>query len=289
MGTNKYFNHYPFQRSSEQNLIEDLNREAIQIHGVDVIYLPRAFQKLDLIFGEDVISKFNDYYDIEMYIKNIDSFEGQGDIFKKFGLEVRDQVTFTVSRQRFDEVVGTELPRPREGDLIFVPFTNSLYEIRFVDHKSTLYQLGDYYVYELRTEQYNYSHHDLNTGIEAIDDLESDASYKIFLELGSGTGTFIENEIVYQGNNITEATAKATLIQALNPAGKLEIKDITGAFSVGAGLVKGLTSGASYSLVGVDEQDIVKDESAQNKLIEDEADMDVIDFTEDNPFSENDY
>lgn len=286
MGTNKYFN--LFQQRSEQNLIEDLNRESIQIHGIDCIYIPRNHQKIDLVFGEDVISKFDDYYDIEMYLKNIDSFEGQGDIFSKFGLEIRDQATFTVSRQRFDEVVGIELPRPREGDLIFLPITNALYEIRFVEHKSVFYQLGDYYVYDLQCEQYNYSHQDISTGIEVIDDLETSSAYKIYLKLGSGSGTYIETEKVYQGTDFSHALASATLIQFLNPAGHLEIKDITGEFSVDNGPVKGATSGAEYQLVNVDEQDIVNDESADNKPIENEADN-IIDFSEDNPFSENDY
>lgn len=286
MGTNKYFNFY--QPPTEKNLIEDLNREAIAMYGIDVVYLPRTLQKLDLIFGEDVLSKFDDYYDIEMYIKNIDRFEGQGDIFTKFGLEIKDQATFTVSRQKFDEVVGAELPRPREGDLIYLGMTGAIYEIRFVEHKSVFWQLGDYYIYDLICEQHNYAHQDIDTGINEIDELETQAAYRIFLGLGPGTGTYVEDEKVFQGNSVIDSTATATLVQFLNPAGSLEIKEIRGAFTIGNGPIIGATSGASYELIRINEQDIINDKSASNIDIEFEGDN-TIDFSEDNPFSENDF
>lgn len=285
MGTNKYFN--LFNPRSEQNLVDDLNREAIQIHGIDCVYLPRKNQKVDLILGEDVLAKFDDVYDIEVYIKNVDGFEGQGTLMSKFGVDIKDQITFTMSRTRFDEVVGAELKRPREGDLLYFPLNNALFEIRFIEHESVYYNLGERYVYELKCEQFAFSSEEVKTGVDAIDELADEAASSFFLTLGSGTGTYQEGEIIYQGVDLLEATAKATVIQAINPAGSIEIKDVWGVFNPAAGNIIGVRSGASYVLTFSNPQDIT-DPLAENIPIQDEGDS-VMDFTEFNPFSEEEF
>jgi hypothetical protein len=285
MGTNRFFN--LSNQTSEQNLIDDLNQEAIQIHGVDCIYLPRSHQKIDLILGEDVLSKFDDVYDIEVYVKSVDGYEGQGSLMSKFGMDIKDQIVFTMSRSRFDEVTSRELARPNEGDLLYFPTADLLFEIRYVEHESVFYNLGERYVYELRCENFVYSHEDFNTGIDAIDDMIEVAASSFFLELGAGTGTYQEGELIFQGTDLLNATATATLIQAIKPAGQAQIKNVWGFFTGGAGNIIGTKSGASYAFAFADTQALT-DPLAKNAAIEQEADS-VIDFSESNPFSEGDY
>ena len=122
MATSVYFNH--FESTPEQNLHQDLIIEAIKNYGIDVYYLPRKFVNEDLLYGEDTISEFNQAHLIEMYVKSVDGFEGEGDFVSRFGLEIRDQVVFSVARRRFDNLDITEQDRPLEGDVIFFPLNN---------------------------------------------------------------------------------------------------------------------------------------------------------------------
>ena len=123
---------------SEQNLYEDIIIESLKIYGQDVEYLPRTLVAEDVIFGEDVVSRFDDAYTIEMYLENTDGFEGDQDLFTKFGVEIRDRATMHVARRRWDAVVGAFVDnnRPNEGDLIYLPLSDQVFEImRVVDDK----------------------------------------------------------------------------------------------------------------------------------------------------------
>jgi hypothetical protein len=174
MATNLYFNN--FNSQSEQSLIEDLVVESIKIYGHDVVYLPRRVVNRDFVFNEDTISRYENDYSIEMYIRNVDGFEGEGDFLSKFGLEVRDQITFTVAKRRFDNDIGLveDIVRPRESDLLYFPLTKSYYEIKFVEHEAVFYQLGQIQMYDIRCELFEYSGEKFNTGDVALDALESD-------------------------------------------------------------------------------------------------------------------
>ena len=177
--TNFYFNN--FSNTQEQRLIENLITESIKIYGIDVFYMPRSLVAEDNLFGEDLLSKFEAAYMIEMYIKNTEGFDGDGDFLSKFGLEIRDEMTLTVSQRRFSEEVGVEgsteeIGRPSEGDLIFVPLNNKIFEVKFVEHESIFYQMGSLQTYDLRCELFEYSHQEFDTGISAIDDLETEYS-----------------------------------------------------------------------------------------------------------------
>jgi hypothetical protein len=132
VATNKYFNLY--HQKNEQQLVQQLVEEAVKIHGINAVYIPRKQEKIDAVFREDVLAHFNDYHILEVYVKNIDSFDGDQDIFKKFGLEINNQITFSVSRSSFHKILGKEFIRPREGDLIYLPMSTAtgLYEIKFV-------------------------------------------------------------------------------------------------------------------------------------------------------------
>jgi hypothetical protein len=175
---NHYFNN--FTNSMEQNLVEDLIIESIRIYGIECLYIPRTLVKEDLLFGEDVLSKFDTAYPIEMYVKSVDGFEGDGTFLSKFGLEIRDQMILTMARRRFveevyvdgNDTVGTT-DRPNEGDLIYFPLNNKLFEIKFVEHEAIFYQMGSLQTYDVTCELFEYSHERLDTGVAAIDNIET--------------------------------------------------------------------------------------------------------------------
>ena len=178
--TTLYFNNFAF--TGEQNLIENLIIESIRIYGIEVFYLPRTLVKEDNLFGEDVLSKFEFAYPVEMYIKSVDGFSGDGDFLSKFGLEIRDEMVLTVSRRRFGEeiAIGDSTPtnedqgiaRPAEGDLIYFPLNGKIFQVKFVEHEAIFYQMGSLQTYDLTMELWEYSHEELNTGIAEIDGVE---------------------------------------------------------------------------------------------------------------------
>jgi len=167
--TNHYFNIH--DSSPEQNLLHDLLIESIKIYGIDVYWLPRiSSSSADQILGEDTLSSYSVNHIVEMYIKNVEGFEGQGDFLSKFGLDIRDQITFTVAIRRFEQL-DSGYPRPREGDLIYFPMNKKLFEIQFVEHESLFYPMGTLPVYDLRCELFAYNQQKINTGIDEIDQI----------------------------------------------------------------------------------------------------------------------
>jgi len=216
MATNKYFNYFTYGR--EQDTAEDLIIESIKIHGLDVKYMPRTIIGPDALLGEDPLSKFDDAIDIEMYVKNTQNFEGEGDFLSKFNLEIRDSMTLVMARKRWEQVsnekmlteVGyniqleeantgrwansvalrlesgstegyqTSSPRPFEGDFIYFPLNKKLYEVKFVEHEQVFYQHGKLYTYELRCELVDrITGVDLATGNTEIDAIETRYSQDI--------------------------------------------------------------------------------------------------------------
>ncbi|NDG31293.1 hypothetical protein EB118_14635 [bacterium] len=171
MATNFFFNN--FSSSQEQNLIEDLVIESIKIYGIDVYYIPKRENKKDRIYGEDSLVEYNTNYLIDMYIKNVDGFGGDGDFLSKFNIEIRDQITFTLARRTFDLEIGAieTFKRPQEGDLIFFPLNKKLFQIKFVEHEPIFYQMGSLQMYDLKCELFEYSDEALNTGIADIDNI----------------------------------------------------------------------------------------------------------------------
>lgn len=182
--TNLYFNNFAF--TQEQRLVEDLIIESIKIYGIEVKYMPRTLVAEDNLFGEDVLSAFNDAYNIEMYIKSVDGFQGDGDFLSKFGLEIRDEMVLTVSQRRFGEEIivledspfGQEdtIVRPAEGDLLYFPLNGKIFEVKFVEHEAIFYQMGSLQTYDLTLELFEYSHERFDTGITEIDSIETEFS-----------------------------------------------------------------------------------------------------------------
>ena len=199
MATNQYFKN---KVVSEQQLYEDLIIEALQMYGQDVYYLPREIINKDQLFLDDVPSRFSDAYKIEMYIENTEGFEGEGDLFTKFGIELRDQANFVVSRKRWTQLIGRRLTeknfRPREGDLIYLTLSQSAFEIRKVETETPFYQLSQLPTFRMQCELFEYSGEDFDTGVESIQDIEQEGSFKYHLSLDSGGGRFIVGETVTQ-------------------------------------------------------------------------------------------
>ena len=273
--------------NSEQRLHEDLIIESIQIFGHDVFYLPKETTNLDTFFGEDAgTTKFSEAYEIEMYVKNVESFEGEGQFMQQFGLEIRDQTTFTVARKRFDDL-ETGLNQPKEGDLIWFPLLNAMFKIQFVDLESIFYQLGHLPVYDLQCELFDYQNEHFETPINEINDfgrrLAESTEYDL---VPGGSGNFKTGENVYQGTEQnTSFTAKVSEFDSVNAT--ITLISATGIPADGVTLV-GEESGAEWDIdLGVINTTQLEMERSggDNWIIEEKASA-FIDFTENNPFGD---
>ena len=190
MPTNVYFNHAV---KSEQGLYEDLVIESFKRYGIDVYYIPRTLKKLDNLLNEDIASEFGDAYMLEMYLEDTSGYSGEQTIMSKFGLEIRDSANWIVSKRRWEEFVGIQnntivAGRPNEGDLIYIPLTGSFHEIKFVEHESPFYQLGNIFVYKLQTETFEYGNEKFDTGIEEIDSVEDTYAFAQRVLVSDGNG-----------------------------------------------------------------------------------------------------
>jgi len=198
MAVNHFFqNGNGIGNTNEQRLHEDLIIEGLKIYGHDVYYLPRSLINQDLILGEDTLSKFDDSYLIEMYVETSDGFSGEQELINKFGLEIRQDTTFVLSKRRWNDAVDSvhtmiKEGRPNEGDIIYYPLMNSFFEISFVEDQEPFFQLGNLPVYKLRARRWEYSSERLNTGVTDIDSAEDQYSldqlaHQVSLEDGSGS------------------------------------------------------------------------------------------------------
>jgi hypothetical protein len=194
---------------SEQLLMEDLIIESLRMYGKELYYIPRTLVSKDEILGEDRLSEFKTAFPIEMYFENIDSYGGQGAFIQKFGLMIEQSATLVVARRRWDQFVGrygvTTVPdRPNEGDLLWFPMTNSLFEIKFVQHQDPFYQLGKLYVYKLQVELFQYSSERIDTGVQEIDAFETLKSFTTNTTR-SRYGEVTEINLINQGSGYTSA------------------------------------------------------------------------------------
>jgi len=234
--------------TNEQLLVEDLISESLKIYGHDVFYLPRTFVDRDTIFDEDTLSQFTQAYPLEMYMENVDGFEGEGDLFSRFGLETRDQATFVLARRRWEELVETSGgefvsggTRPMEGDILFFPKTKSLFEIKYVQFQNPFYQAGKLYTFRMTCELFEYSAEEIETGYSEIDQIQDDNSVdqklfemlkedgdKLLLESG---GSIIKEDYALKpavaGDNqdfVIQETASDILdFTELNPFGEIDV------------------------------------------------------------------
>ena len=297
---------------SEQHLYEDLIIESLGIYGQDVYYIPRTLVNRDNVLNEDPASKFDDAYLLEMYIENTEGFEGSGDLYSKFGLEIRDDATFIVSRRRWDTRVGVFSdnlvdPRPQEGDLIFLPMTNSFFEITFVEDDKPFYQLSNLPVYKLTCSLFEYNDEDFDTGISEVDDKASKSAYQLAMEITITGGNHFEvGEIIEQ--TLTAAVGDTPAVKVFGEVlQRTKTSDVSSKIFVGQIGASGTTTAKDFTVGGTvtgrtnsytgtiatiysdltdtTEQAWASDEAAQNIDFELAADG-FIDFSESNPFGD---
>ena len=184
--------------ASEQRLVQDIINEHLRFHGVEVTYIPRKYVNTKTIIEEVQSSKFDDNFSIEAYLNNYDGYGGAGDILTKFGVSVRDELVLTISKERFEDFIAPFMAglddgtgegeiilstRPREGDLIYFPLGERLFEVKFVEHENPFFQLGKNYVYELKCELFEYEDEIIDTSINQIDTQVQDEGYITTLNL----------------------------------------------------------------------------------------------------------
>ena len=182
--------------TSEQRLYEDLIIESLKIYGHDVYYLPREIVKEDDLFTEDVLSKFDENYMIEMYISNYEGFEGDGSLLTKFGVRIADEATFIISKRRWEDLISSSNNlvsnfRPNEGDAIYLPLTDQIFQIKFVEHEKPFRQLDGIQTYNLIAELMEYSGERLETGVEEIDKITREVGYSQVFKLTDGIADFL--------------------------------------------------------------------------------------------------
>jgi hypothetical protein len=294
-------NHY-FSKGTqnEQFLYEDLVIEALQIYGHDVVYLPRELVNKDDLFGEDPLSKFDESYQIEMYMETVEGYEGEKELVSRFGLEIRDETTFVVARRRWDNVISISQNlitsmRPNEGDLIFMPNVNRIWEIAFVDIDDPFYQVDNLPVYKMFCRTFEYSSERLDTGIDVIDTIETTYStdqltWQMIGEAGS--------TVTYNENMASEDVSGGLLMQEDGTIGAGLGDNLTAEDEVGfdAVLLENSNAYDSYFIIAEEFELSTQDDTSDNKYIEDQAadrgvvwDGDwegILDFTEKNPFGE---
>jgi hypothetical protein len=286
MATNQYFNHHG-TNTPENRLIENLMIESIQTYGIDVYYLPRTLNNEDTLLGEDASSSYDSAHTIEMYIKTVDGFEGSGDFIAKWGLQIKDQITFTVAKRRWQELGLSTDGRakiPHEGDLIYFPITKALFQILFIEDESIFYQTGQLQSYDMLCEMFTYSDQKFDTGIDELDAIERSHSYSIDFTMNTGSGNYTVGETVYQGASLAAATVKGEVGSWNSTTKILNLLNMTGNFSGTVNII-GDSSSASYSITSFDAQQSAANTAATSSNVEIEAEADaIIDFTEGNPF-----
>lgn len=190
---------------NEQTLIQGLVAEAIQFEGVDVVYLPRTLQKEDTLFHEDPISSFTNSFTIEAYVENVDGFEGDGDMIGAMGFSIKDQVTLQFAQSRFKTV--TSMFRPLEGDLIYSKLSNTLFEIKFVEHEQQFYIAGTLPSFSVKCELFDFSGETFSTGIAEVDSVDDTIVDSAGDTVNVGGQPFSDNtNIQNAGNNILDFT-----------------------------------------------------------------------------------
>jgi Virus neck protein len=283
---------FKYGTPSEQNLYESNFIEMVQMYGQDVYYIPRTSLGEDKILADDILNSYKDAFVIEMYIENVNGFEGEGDLFTKFGIEIRDAVVFILSEKRWMEEIASKQEenwyRPREGDLIYLPMSKSLFEITKADHKFDFYQVGFNFMFKLSCELYEYSGEHMDTGIADIDRVE-DFAYQLKLVMSDSCPAYTVGELVTQtfssgvsmrGEVVKvdyENTPTLYIAHAGADDGKLHN------FTTGIPVI-GQTSGSSWSPTLVEElQYIQRTEQGEDYQ---ESALGILDWSESNPFGD---
>ena len=216
MPTSPYFPTYYQGHSGEQGLVQDLVDEQIKLFGTDIYYIPKIVLQ-DSTLDEVRYTKYQEQFQIEMLLQNVMGFGDNAEFISKFGLRITDEIVFRVSTRRWDEEVAEHNPnltvasRPNEGDLLYFPLTQDIYEIKFVGKEEPFYQFGKIQFYAITAEIYEVGSDDFDTGVAEIDAVEQlfDNAIKLFMDPG-GTGDFTVGEEVVGDEFLAKATAAIT-------------------------------------------------------------------------------
>jgi hypothetical protein len=204
--------------ASEQRLIQDLINEQLKMYGQDVVYLPRKIYNKKTVLREITASKFDDAFRLEAYLINYEGFGGGGDILSKFGVKTTDEVTFVISKEKYEDFISPFLSndsnielssRPQEGDLIYFPLDNTIFEIKYVEGKKPFYQLNNLYIYELRCEVMDFEADDsIETSIDEVDKSVQDFGYIQTIQM---TNAYAETAtaVVQLASNLSEIGGKS--------------------------------------------------------------------------------
>ena len=302
MATSKYLRH---SVGTEQRLYESLITESIQHYGENVYYLPRTVNGLDRILNEDAESQFNDAWLLEMYPESIEGFEGQGDLMQKFGLEIRDEVTLVVAKRVWERWVGVNTRRdnvrPMAGDLIYLPWSKTYFEVTFVEHEKPFYQLMDRPTYKLSCSLFELSSEKFYTGIPQIDKIYKDNAPRKRFRIADVEGIFEIGERIHQvvqvdpfygiDGELAEWDRSTNEIALIDIATSDYSNDF-GHHEFKVGPVNGTKTGSIANIIevfdlhsSVDHTEDQEDEAGRNWEYGLFAD-DILDFTENNPFGE---
>ena len=285
MPTNTHFSHAV---SSEQHLYEDIVVESLRMYGQEVLYLPRKIVEEEDIFNEEVQSQFLDAYSVEMYIENTDGFEGEGDLLSKFGVEVRDQATFIISVRSWERFISLDSNlatsfRPNEGDLIYLPLSGSMFEIKFVEHEDTFYQIGKLFVFKMRCELFEYSGEDFDTDVIEVDTIEDQQAYIVEMTMSTGgSGTYAVNEDVRIDGN---SAVVGEVVSWRADTRVLKLKDVTTTFQANDSIV-GVSTSAQYSIASITDVLTMSNDPQADNLEFENNDSNYLDLSETNPFGE---
>ena len=309
MAISKYLRH---DVGTEQNLYTDLIVESIQQYGINTYYLPRTIISIDEILNSDTESQFNDAFVVEMYPENIDGYGGAGDLMQKFGFEIKDEVTLVVAKRSWEKWVGMktfrEHQRPMEGDIVYVPYSKSYFEVMHVEHEQPFYQLANLPTYKLKCSLFEYNDEVFRTGLKEIDEIKYKFAKRTVIHVTNIVGQFkigdrliqtialdpeqqISGEIV----SINEATGMIELIDLAASNGQFGRYDeefgmyLAGETAYGQDTKTGALTSATcivdhvFNLDSPVDQDDENDGASQSYEFENLGD-DIIDFSENNPF-----
>jgi hypothetical protein len=286
MPTSPYFPTYYQGHPGEQNLAQDLADEQIKLFGTDIYYMPRTILR-DNTLDDVIYSKYQEQFQVEMLLQNVEGFGETSEFISKFGLRVTDEVKFIVSTRRWEQSEVQYTPtltvpgRPNEGDLLYFPLTTDIYEIKFVERETPFYQFGKVQFFILTAEIYEVGSDDISTGVPEIDEIETLFSSAIALTLSvGGSGEFTPGETVTGSTTGIEAEVKSW-----DPTTRiLQVINRTGTFATGEAIT-GDDSGAVHVVGTFTTLNNTNSDYDQNYEIEQEANT-LVDWGERNPFGE---
>jgi len=302
---NPYIRQNP-EKYVEDTLYESLIIESIQMYGQDVVYIPRKMLKRDPILNENLNSLFNDSFTVEMYLQNVEGFEGDGKLLERFGLEVRDEATFIVSNLRWNQLINehgyeNNTAEPKPGDLIYLPMSDSLFEIRYVDSKKPFFQFANLPTFNLVCELFEYTSEDIDTDndkINAIQDAASttttflveeaaefnDNETLIFATPNGETGS---TEFFFEETDMMVTPPEYTIVTGpLTFDGGKEVR--VGGGTTFTGVESGKVSVVVRQLTSDDSNDahFRNTDTVQNNEFAKDNLVDFVDFSESNPFGD---